>query len=45
MPKIVPNYKAKGKRRAERAREKRIGVANNDRRKGGVRNCRIESED
>jgi hypothetical protein len=43
MLKFIPNYKAKGKRRAERAREKRIGVANNDRRKAGIRNCRIET--
>ena len=43
MPKIIPNYNVKGKRRAERAREKRIGVANNDRRKADIRNCRIET--
>jgi hypothetical protein len=43
MPKIILNYNAKEKRRAERVREKWIGVANNDRRKGGVRNCRIET--
>jgi len=43
MTKIILNYNVKGKRRAERTREKRIDFANNDRRKAGVRNLRIET--
>jgi hypothetical protein len=43
MPKNVMNYNAKEKRRAEKAREKQIGVVINDRRKAGVRNCKIET--
>ena len=43
MPKIIMNYTAKGKIKIESAREKWIDVANNDRRKTGVRNCRLET--
>ena len=43
MPKISSNYNTEGKGRAERAREKRIGVANNNRSKAGLRNCGIKT--
>jgi hypothetical protein len=43
MPKNIMNYNAKGKIRAEKAKEKRIGFMIIYRRKAGIRNCGIEA--